>query len=110
MPTRKNQSGKTRPWQWVVGQPPGLEWGKLKLSPETPLIIWYAHRLAVNLHEAMTAAGLSARSLAREADMSDATVGAILSGENWPDMWTIARIEIALGKVIWPGADVLQGS
>lgn len=31
------------------------------------------------------------------------TIAAILNGEVWPDLMTIARLEVGLAKDLWPG-------
>jgi len=59
-----------------------------------------AQSFALNLREAMT--GRSGRAFEREAGMSNASVVRILKGQVWPDAVTIARLELATGRSLWP--------
>jgi len=46
--------------------------------------------------------GRSVRELARLTGVDRATIGTILAGKAWPDLQTVARLEIALGRPLWP--------
>ena len=54
----------------------------------------------VNLHEAMGERSL--RELGRAAGIHHTTIRAILMGERWADLVTIAKLEQALGVRLWP--------
>jgi hypothetical protein len=59
-----------------------------------------AQRFARNLAEAME--GRTGRGFERESAMSNASVVRIVKGQVWPDAVTIARLEIATGRSLWP--------
>lgn len=46
----------------------------------------------------------SLREVARQAGIHHTTVMRILAGDVWPDLSSIARLELALGCPLWPGA------
>ena len=60
----------------------------------------YAQTLARNLGEAIGERSL--RSVATSAGVDHTTISAVLTGERWADMITVARLEIALGTKLWP--------
>jgi hypothetical protein len=62
-----------------------------------------AQSFARNLRDAV--AGQSGRAFERESGMSNAIVTRILNGRVWPDAVTIARLEIATGRALWPPYD-----
>jgi transcriptional regulator with XRE-family HTH domain len=51
----------------------------------------------------------SIRSVATAAGVSHVTILNVLAGRAWPDLSTIARLEIALGVPLWPGLQVARG-
>ncbi len=59
---------------------------------------------AVEVSRRLTAAidGRSLRDVAAEADLDHTTLWAVLRGERWPDLVTIAKLETSLGVRIWP--------
>jgi hypothetical protein len=59
-----------------------------------------AQAFARNVNEAI--AGRSGRGFERESKMSNASVARIVRGQVWPDAVTIARLEIATGRALWP--------
>jgi hypothetical protein len=59
-----------------------------------------AQAFARNLRDAMT--GRSGRAFERDSGMSNASVVRILKGQVWPDALTIARLEVATGRALWP--------
>ena len=59
-----------------------------------------AQTFARNLRVAID--GRSVREFERELKMSNASVVRILKGQVWPDAVTIARLEIATGRSLWP--------
>jgi len=74
------------------------EWpdGRVEGPPE----VHYAHQLAKRLRAAI--GGRSLRDVARQARLDHTTVSAVLAGERWADLITIARLEVALGHRLWP--------
>ncbi|KQW08189.1 hypothetical protein ASC66_04455 [Leifsonia sp. Root4] len=60
-----------------------------------------ARRFTLNLREAI--GERSIRAAARAADLSHVTLVAILEGRTWPDMETIAKLELFLDADLWPG-------
>ena len=60
-----------------------------------------ARRLAANLRSVI--GERSIRSVAAHAEVNHATLLAILAGRVWPDAYTIATLESALGADLWPG-------
>lgn len=62
----------------------------------------FARQFALNLREAMGTTSI--REVARQSGVDRTVIGLILGGASWPDMVTIVRLELALGR-IWPTAD-----
>ena len=86
-----------------VDQPPAAylisgEWPEGDV--EGPGAVRYARQLALNLHEAM--GDMSLRELGRAAGVHHTTIRAILMGERWADLVTIAKLEQALERRLWP--------
>jgi lambda repressor-like predicted transcriptional regulator len=77
-------------------------WPNSRLSG--PRIVSYAQQFAARLESAI--AGRSLRDVARAAGLSHTTLLAVLAGDRWPDMVTIAKLEDALGADLWPGQDI----
>lgn len=48
----------------------------------------------------------SYRAIARDSGVSHGTISALVRGDTWPDLITIAKLEWALGRVLWPGTDL----
>ena len=59
-----------------------------------------AQEFARNVRDAV--AGRSGRAFERDAGMSNAVVVRILKGLVWPDAVTIARLEQATDRALWP--------
>ncbi len=59
-----------------------------------------ARLLVLRLLDAM--AGRSLRSVARDAELDEKTVRKIVAGMSWPDLRTIARLEEATGRKLFP--------
>lgn len=74
------------------------EWptGKVEGPPEA----LYAQDVARRVADAIGEQTL--RSVAREAGLDHTTVRALIEGERWPDLITIARLEQALDVRLWP--------
>src|SRR5436190_14007978 len=71
---------------------------------EGPRIVRYAQGFALRLEEAIGDRPL--RDVARSAELSHSTLLAILRGDRWPDMVTIAKLEEALRSDLWPGPEI----
>lgn len=67
---------------------------------EGPVAVTYAQQLARNLHTAM--GEMSLRELGRQAGVHHTTIRAILMGERWADLVTVAKLEQALHRRLWP--------
>lgn len=72
-----------------------------------PIPAEYARQFCVRLNQAI--GDRSIREVARTADVSHTTVLAVLAGARWPDMATVAKLEVALSSDLWPGPDVRSG-
>jgi hypothetical protein len=63
-----------------------------------------ARQFARRLRAAVDAkAGGSVRKVARDAELSHATLLAILAGTTWADLYTVAKLEVSLGVSLWHG-------
>lgn len=60
-----------------------------------------ARRFAVNLRKHIGERAL--RAVARDCGLSHSTLIAILEGEKWVDLETIAKVEAGVGADVWPG-------
>jgi hypothetical protein len=60
-----------------------------------------ARQFAVRLRDAL--AETSVREASRLTGVDHATLGAVLNGNTWPDLVTIARLELGLDVDLWPG-------
>ena len=60
-----------------------------------------ARRFALNVRDAM--AGRSLRATQELTGVDHSTIQAILQGQTWPDLDTIAKLEHGFGIVLWPG-------
>jgi transcriptional regulator with XRE-family HTH domain len=47
----------------------------------------------------------SQREIARITGVDRATIGTVLAGTSWPDLATIAKLEIGLGRRLWPAVE-----
>lgn len=56
--------------------------------------------IAAGLADALADRGL--RDVARDADLAHTTIRDLLAGHAWPDVVTVARLERALGRRLWP--------
>lgn len=48
--------------------------------------------------------------LAKETGLGRQTINNILIGKGWPDIRTVARLEVALGKRLWAESTTMQPS
>ncbi len=92
------QRGLRPPAEYLVS---GV-WPTGKLSG--PVAAEYARRFCLRLDQAIGERPI--REVARVADISHTTVLAVLAGARWPDMATVAKLEVALSTDLWPGPDV----
>lgn len=67
---------------------------------EGPAPVLYAAEVARRLATAVD--GRSLRDVAAEADLDHTTLWAVLRGDRWPDLVTLAKLETALGVRLWP--------
>lgn len=63
-------------------------------------VVEIARQFARNLREA--AAGHSTRWVEERTGVDHTSVAGILAGRSWPDLRTIARLELGLGTSLWP--------
>lgn len=70
-------------------------------EPCTDPVAEVARRFAVGLTEAL--GGRSLRSVRDVTGVEHTTLSGILSGQTWPDLATIARLERGLAADLWPG-------
>ena len=59
-----------------------------------------ARRFAVNLRRAV--GSRSVRSVAEASGITHTTLLSVLAGQVWPDLETIAKLELGLGARLWP--------
>lgn len=88
--------------EYVVGD----AWPNAKLKG--PRLVLYAQVFARRLQAAIDERSL--REVARLAGISHSTLLAVMAGQRWPDMVTIAKLEEALDVDLWPGPEVRGGS
>ena len=96
--------GRGLPKNWIeAGEWPHSEVWKEDAPPSAKLAQGIAARLndALKYDKKYDPARISARKAAEAAGLANATVTAILKGEVWPDIDTVARIETALGVTLW---------
>lgn len=65
-----------------------------------PPSVAYAQEIARRLGEAVE--GLSLREVARRAGVDHTTISAILTGDRWADLVTLAKLEVSLEVRLWP--------
>ena len=68
-----------------------------------PRVATYAQLFAARVSDQMN--GRSLRDVARDAGISHSTLHAVIAGDRWPDMVTIAKLEDAFGADLWPGPE-----
>jgi predicted transcriptional regulator len=78
-------------------------WPHARLRPDAPVSAFYGQAIARRLNELIAEDGRSLRTLATVAGVNHATISRLKSGLSMVDFGTIARLEAALGKDIWPG-------
>jgi hypothetical protein len=71
--------------------------------PETAsddAVVESVRRFAVNLKDAI--GDRSLREVARISGVDRTTIAVVLAGDAWPDVATLARLEVALERPLWP--------
>jgi transcriptional regulator with XRE-family HTH domain len=68
-----------------------------------PRVAIYAQLFAARLAQQIE--GRTLRDIAQIAGISHSTLHAVLNGDRWPDMVTIAKLEDALNAELWPGVE-----
>ena len=74
--------------------------------PETPTedaVAEVARRFAMNLRAELQ--GLSLREAASRCGVDHTTIFSILDGRSWPELETIAKLELGMGVSLWPVHD-----
>jgi lambda repressor-like predicted transcriptional regulator len=66
-------------------------------------VVTYARLFALRVASLMDERSL--RDVARLAGLSHSTLHAVLGGDRWPDMVTIAKLEDAFDAELWPGVE-----
>ncbi len=69
-----------------------------------PRLVLYAQGFAVAVEAAI--GGRTLREVARQAEISHTTLLAVLHGQRWPDMITIAKLEETFQRSLWPGPEI----
>ncbi|MFJ8449487.1 helix-turn-helix domain-containing protein [[Kitasatospora] papulosa] len=65
-----------------------------------------AQALALALASALETEGMSVAALSRLSGVSRLTISNVLEGRVWPDLLTVASLERALDRDLWPGRNV----
>lgn len=89
--------------QGVEGSPRDLvgdDWPRGAAEVGTPQ--WYAQEIAAKLEAAVD--GASLREIAEKVGLDHTTIRAVLLGERWADLVTLAKLEAGLGVRLWPDA------
>jgi len=60
-----------------------------------------ARQFVLNLRSAI--GGRAIREVARDTGVDRASIATVLNGLSWPDIVTLAKLEIGLGVSLWPG-------
>lgn len=81
-------------------------WPDGQLMPGAPPSASAAQQLARALRVAMTETGTGQRALAAVTGVAHTTIGRILAGTVLCDIGTLANLESALGRPLWPRLDV----
>lgn len=77
-----------------------------RLSRNAPVGVRYATVIATRLEEAM--AGRTKSGLAEEIGIARSTLHDVLTGRSWPDLQTLASLEVALETCLWPTAQAIE--
>jgi hypothetical protein len=77
-------------------------WPDAELDPDAPPSAPAAQQLARALRAAMTETATGQRALAAASGVAHTTIGRILAGTVLCDIGSLARLEHALGRRLWP--------
>lgn len=77
-------------------------WPNGQLVADAPPSVMAAQHLARELHRAMTETRTGQRALAAATGIAHTTIGRILAGTVLCDIGTLASLEHALGRTLWP--------
>ncbi len=86
-----------RPAEWLAA---GGPWPQGRLVSGAPPEAHVAKSIAVALQIALE--GQSRRAVAADADLAHTTVYDLLAGKTYGDVITVARLEDALNRRLWP--------
>ncbi len=73
-----------------------------------PRLVLYAQGFALAVEAAIGDRTL--REVARQAEISHTTLSAVLHGQRWPDMITIAKLEETFERALWPGPQIRRSA
>ncbi|MFD4989184.1 helix-turn-helix domain-containing protein [Streptomyces sp. NPDC058374] len=85
-------------------------WPDVRLEGSAPLSAHCGLLLAQSLHKEMAARGLSLRSLAGAAGVAHSSIARVVTGHTLPDVGSLARLEDALERELWPGWRTLRSA
>ena len=94
VPPRRNPTGPPRDYLKKGDWPDG------ELKKGAPVAARYALELSKRLREATEGRALLV--VAEEASIARSTLYDILQGRTWADLQTLAKLETALGRTLWP--------
>lgn len=92
MPPRQNV--RTKPLEYLRGG----TWPDAELEPYPPAV--FAQVFSRNLRAVV--GSLSLREVGRRAELNARTVQLLLTGQSWPDMVSVSKLEAAFGQLLWP--------
>lgn len=85
-----------RPTEWLTT---GV-WPQGHLALDAPPEARVARAIAIELNHVLL--GRSLRALAADADLAHTTIYDLLAGKTYGDVITVARLEAALDRSLWP--------
>ena len=94
-PLMENPSKRHPPTHYM----PNEKWPHGTLTPDAPPEAHLAAALAIRLRKHMK--GRTLDKMAERTGLGRQTINNILLGKAWPDIRTVARLEVALSKRLW---------
>jgi transcriptional regulator with XRE-family HTH domain len=76
------------------------EWPEGRLRVGAPVAARYAVQISLRLREAMDARAPG--EVAAAADLARSTLHDLLNGRSWPDVVSLAKLEVELNVSLWP--------
>jgi transcriptional regulator with XRE-family HTH domain len=76
------------------------QWPRGRLVRGVPVAVRYARDISLRLERALD--GKVIAQVARDADVVRSTLYDIMSGRSWPDVVSLAKLEVYLGIRLWP--------